>query len=389
MTRTDQDDDQDDNHDDNLDDNHGDVDDDAVAPRKLRHRRTAALGAAVVAVAVVPLLLRSAGGSGAGLEPAAKTARTHVSAGPNPPARSTAPAPTADLAAAAPYLYYSGNETPDVVAVMKATGIQAFTMSAMLAKNGCNPAWDGEDPIKGGWQERTIAAVRAAGGDVIVSFGGWEGSKLALVCGSARSLADAYESVIDAYQLRAIDLDVESTEFSDAGSRKRIAGALELIREEHPQTQLLVTMGTDLSGPETSLVTEVAAAGVAPDAWMLMPFDFAAGRVNLVQASARTAALLNKDLRAAYGYTEQDAYRHTGIVAMNGTTDTGEQLTVDGFTAIRDEAVRLGVSRLSYWATNRDRSCGGSSGFSLEAGSCSGLVQEDWAFARVAAGFSS
>ena len=61
---------------------------------------------------------------------------------------------------------------------MAATGIHDFTLAFVLAGRGCSPEWDGTRPLLGGSDAASIAAIRAAGGDVSVSFGGWSGRKL-------------------------------------------------------------------------------------------------------------------------------------------------------------------------------------------------------------------
>ncbi|MQY14440.1 hypothetical protein SRB5_46070 [Streptomyces sp. RB5] len=50
--------------------------------------------------------------------------------------------------------------------------------TSIPAQNGCNPAWDSRRPLTGGTDASTIAAIRAAGGDIVPSIGGWSGSKL-------------------------------------------------------------------------------------------------------------------------------------------------------------------------------------------------------------------
>jgi chitinase len=53
--------------------------------------------------------------------------------------------------------------------------------------------------------------VRSDGGDVIVSAGGYNGTKLGQVCGTATAAAAAaaYQQVINTYELHAFDFDLE------------------------------------------------------------------------------------------------------------------------------------------------------------------------------------
>src|SRR5262249_4993641 len=128
--------------------------------------------------------------------------------------------------AVAPYEYVGWGSPPDPTAVMRATGVRWFTLAFILSDGTCAPAWDGERPLTGGDDQAEINAIRAAGGDVVVSVGGWSGEKLGEACTSASALAGAYQRVINAYRLRALDIDIENTEFNSGTVRQRVVNAL-------------------------------------------------------------------------------------------------------------------------------------------------------------------
>jgi hypothetical protein len=161
--------------------------------------------------------------------------------------------------AAAPYLYEGWGDPPAPATVMNATGIRWFTMAFVLSGGGCNPAWDGNRPLTGGVDQQAINAIRAGGGDIIPSFGGWSGNKLGPNCSSAAALAGAYQQVINAYNLKAIDIDVENTdEFENDTVRNRILDALKIIKQNNPSIKTIVTFGTSTTGPTyygTQLIT--------------------------------------------------------------------------------------------------------------------------------------
>src|SRR4051794_16818625 len=82
--------------------------------------------------------------------------------------------------ASAPYLMPLDNNPPDAVAVLKATGQKAFQLAFILAPNGggCSPTWDGLRPVSSDTQvQGVISAIRANGGDVSVSIGGYGGTQ--------------------------------------------------------------------------------------------------------------------------------------------------------------------------------------------------------------------
>ncbi|MER6175213.1 chitinase, partial [Streptosporangium sp. NPDC001681] len=92
---------------------------------------------------------------------------------------------------------------------------------------------------------------------------------------------------------------------------------------------------------------------------------------------------LKNALKAANGWTDAQAYARMGISGMNGLSDQNELTTVAAWTQIRDWAKSKGLTRLAYWAVNRDRPCPGGNASS----ECSGIAQPNWEFTRVTAGF--
>ena len=69
------------------------------------------------------------------------------------------------------------------------------------------------------------------------------GTKLAVTCSSPEALAGAYQKVVSAYRLRAIDLDVEDTEIGSAVVRQRILSALIILRRQDPGLMISITIG--------------------------------------------------------------------------------------------------------------------------------------------------
>ncbi|GGK03424.1 hypothetical protein GCM10010123_36710 [Pilimelia anulata] len=291
-----------------------------------------------------------------------------------------AAAPPGAGTAAAPYLYLGWDSPPDPVAVMRATGITRYTMAFVLAQNGCNPAWDGQRPLAGGADARAIAAIRAAGGDVIPSFGGWSGSKLGTNCRTPEALAAAYQKVIDEYRLTAIDLDIENDdELNHLPNQDRIIAAVGIVKQKNPGIRVVVTLPTfrsGLSAPGKHLVENAKATGVDIDVYTIMPFNFGCtGGLDMYDCTVESTEALRATLRGVFGWTDQQAYARMGISGMNGASDNKEVTTPAQWTRIRDWARGKGLARFTYWAINRDRS------------GSSGTPQADWEFARITAGF--
>ena len=287
--------------------------------------------------------------------------------------------------AAAPYIYSWGN-VPNLTTVMSATGIKWFTKAFVLSGGGCSPAWDGNRPINGASDAQQIAAIRAAGGDIIPSVGGWSGNKLGPNCSSASALAGALQQVITAYNLKAIDMDVENTdEFESEVVQDRILGALKILKQNNPSLKTIVTIPTGTGGPSywgTRLINQGAALQANVDVWTIMPFNFGGGG-DMYAATVSSSEGLKNALKSAFGWSDATAYAHMGISGMNGRSDQGEITTTAQWTSVRDWAESHGLARLAFWSVNRDRGCAGG-GLSSD---CSSIAQPDWEFTRITAQF--
>ncbi|MFI9272183.1 chitinase [Kitasatospora sp. NPDC052896] len=286
----------------------------------------------------------------------------------------------------APYEYLGWGNPPDPVSVLSAGGVRQLTLAFMLSDGTCAPAWDGTRPLTGGSDQSAINRIRAAGGDVVVSFGGWAGNKLGEKCGSPSALAAAYQKVITTYRLHAMDIDIENTEVADAVVRQRVISALEIVKTADPALKVYVTFGTTPSGPDATgldLIARGAAARLPVDGWVIMPFDFGGHTGSMGAASAAAADSLARSVAKAYGYSLATAYRHIGISSMNGHTDEADEVasTADFTTMLRYAQVHH-LARFTFWAVNRDRPCpaGTSAG-----DTCSGIDQSPYAFTRLIA----
>jgi chitinase len=304
--------------------------------------------------------------------------------GTTPP--TTPPPSSGTKMASAPYIYPGWGNPPAPATVVNATGIRAFTMAFVLASNGCNPAWDGEGGLTGGVHAGTISAIRAAGADVIPSIGGWSGNKLGPNCSTADALAGAYQKIIDAFGLKAIDIDIEnSDEFENEAVQDRVLNALKIVKQRNSGVKTILTFGTTPSGPSyygTRLVQQAKALAANIDIFTQMPFDFGGG-ADMYGATVGASEGLKNLLKSTFGYTDGQAYSHMGISGMNGLSDQQELTTTDTWTRIRDYARNNGFARFTFWAVNRDRGCAGGGVVS----NCSGIAQADWAFTKISAGF--
>lgn len=292
--------------------------------------------------------------------------------------------------AAAPYLMPRDNNPPDAGAIMDATGLKAFQLAFILAPNGggCSPTWDGTAAVSSDTAVASvISGIRAKGGDVSVSIGGYGGTKLGQACSTSAATAAAYQQVITKYQLKAIDFDLEEPEYENATAISHEIGAAKILQQNNPGLYVSVTTagtadGTGWFGKQ--MLNEAKAQGFTPNNFSIMPFD---GGFN--GAAAQTSALTNFNaiLQTTFGWNAATAYAHEGFSGMNGRSDTGEYFRQADFQTVLDYATGHGMGRFTFWSLNRDRQCTPPDN-GTTSGVCSSVAQTPWEFAKFSVKFA-
>ncbi|MET9386215.1 carbohydrate-binding protein [Streptomyces sp. NPDC002928] len=293
--------------------------------------------------------------------------------------------------AAAPYLMPLDNNPPDASAIMDATGLKAFQLAFILAPNGggCSPTWGGTAAVSSDSAvQSVIDKIRAKGGDVSVSIGGYGGTKLGQACSDAAATAAAYQQVITKYDLHAIDFDLEEPEYENTAAIKNEIGAAKILQQNNSGLYVSVTTagtadGTGWFGKQ--MLLEAKSQGFTPNNFSIMPFD---GGFN--GAASQTSALTNFNsiLQSTFGWDQATAYAHEGFSGMNGRSDTGEYFTQADFQTVLDYATSHNMDRFTFWSLNRDRQCATPDNGGVTSGTCSSVAQNSWDFAKYSVTFA-
>jgi hypothetical protein len=266
------------------------------------------------------------------------------------------------------------------------------------SQDQCLPTWNG-DPSMGmdsGAFAEDIAALRAMGGDVVPSFGGYSadhgGTEIAETCKGAAQLAAAYESVITAYDVSRLDMDVEVDALDRTFSIDRRNKALTLVEDwavaQGRPLQIEYTLPVEPGGLEPNglyVLQNAVANGTRVDVVNIMTFDYYDGvTTEMGGATIRASRNLHRQLAELYPYK-----RSAALWAMQGTTILPG---IDDYPAATEVtypqdarqverfAARKGFSTLATWAAQRDN--GGCPG-TIDSDQCSGLEQPDWLFAGI------
>src|SRR5579884_1641168 len=288
---------------------------------------------------------------------------------------------------AAPYVMPLANNPPDLTAVMSASGAKAFTLAFIVANGGCTPAWEtdsGLDDVSSDTQVGPIInAIRAAGGDVVVSFGGYGGTKLGQTCGTPQATAAAEQAVISKYGLNALDFDLEEPEYENAAAINNELGAAQILQANNPGLYESITIPGTTSGTGyfgQQLLNNAKSLGFTPSNYAIMPFD---GGFSGASSQITTLQDFNTILMNTFGWSSATAYAREGISSMNGRTDSGEYFYQSDFQTVLSFAQSNHLGRFTFWSVNRDRQCTPPDNNGTLSATCSSVPQNSWDFTKI------
>ncbi|GFM18767.1 hypothetical protein PO1_contig-033-21 [Mycobacterium sp. PO1] len=306
----------------------------------------------------------------------------------------------------APYVDMGLWPVPDLVAIAQSRGASLVTLGFLQATPDGKLAWAGlsalapdSDFEQAQAINSSIAALQAAGGDVMISFGGASGTSLAQWYAtrglSARSLADAYVAVAQTYSLHRIDFDIEGAAVADAASIALRSQALALLQQDLPDLEVWYTLPvlpTGLTADGLNVVRSAVDAGVTLDGVNVMAMDYGESAAPTSGPNAKTmgayaiqaAESTYAQLSALYGeFGQSFGWNQVGVTPMIGVNDvTTEVFTVADAQALEEFARAKGLGMLSMWSVARDtpgslgQASPTASGLDLPAGSFSAVFND-------------
>jgi hypothetical protein len=296
------------------------------------------------------------------------------------------------------YLMPLDNNPPSassIASIMSTTGEKNFLLSFVLDAGGCTPAWDGnasELVSNDTTVAALISAIRAAGGDAGVSFGGYNGTELGETCSSASALAGAYQSVISKYQLTHVDFDIENTALGDTANELKRAQAIAILEKEDPKLTVSLTIpmtSIGLPGTGTGEIQQAIAAGARIDVFGIEDFDYGLTSGTQVSSDETVADDVASQLESLYGWSAATAWSHIGMTLMNGHTDQPSELfTQATFSSLLSFAQSNHVAWLSFWSLNRDQPCPAGVQEPWAPGTCSNITQNPYDFTKIVAQYT-
>ena len=178
----------------------------------------------------------------------------------------------------APYIDILSWPTLDISAIARTQRVLRYTLAFIVADSSKLPSWGGVIPLSQNFYATQIQNLRAQGGDVIISFGGASGQELGTVLNTYCQLKDAYQSVINRYNVTWADFDIEGYSISNKTSVDIRNQALSVIKRTNPGLKISYTLPvnpTGLTADGVYLIQSAVKYGLDLDVINLMTMDFA------------------------------------------------------------------------------------------------------------------
>lgn len=290
---------------------------------------------------------------------------------------------------AAPYVEAWGS--PSVLKqAREGAGQKYFTLASVLDSGGCEAKLNGQVDLNDpGWIS-AINATRAAGGDVMASFGGARGKELAVSCKSVDALKTQYKTVVDTLSLSRIDLDIETKQLDDEAANDRRNKALAQLQREYKKTGGTLDVDYTLPvGPKglrsasLALLENAKSNGVDVNLVNIMTMDYGSKVDDMGGAAISAAKSLHDQLHDIWpAKTDSQLWAMEGNTPKIGVNDTRSGVfSVTDAKKLVEFARSKGIQQLAFWSLTRDQMCG--QGRNDDSENCSGTTQRDWDFSRL------
>jgi uncharacterized repeat protein (TIGR01451 family) len=254
-----------------------------------------------------------------------------------------------------------------------------YTLAFVQALGGaCTASWAGTTPLANLYGS-DITSLRAAGGDVVVSFGGSAGTELSSACSSASAAQAQYQSVVSMFSVKRVDFDIEGGGVGAYALRDSAVAGLQAANSGLVVSYTLAVLNNGLQSQQVTIVQDALSKGVKLSTVNVMAMDFGSSYDNGGQMEV---AALYGAFSTAYqlqsmisGLSYKSAAQMTGITPMIGQNDTStEVFTIANAQQLVSDAHIYGFGFLGFWSATRDYACPGGVTGPPALGNCSGVV---------------
>lgn len=255
--------------------------------------------------------------------------------------------------------YFQGYSTGSMVDALRNDGLKNTTLAFAVTRGSC-----AFDPYI---TDRMADArnYKAAGGNLIISMGGADGTYAEIACSDDQMFALMDKLITDS-GTRRIDWDVEGQQLNNTDATARRNRVLLRLKAKYPDLQTSFTLPAWLNGLQANgmaMMRSTIAAGVQVDRVNVMLMTFGAENVRtMVSPSTMGQAVINgydatiNQLAGLYpSKTRAQIHAMAGMTPMIGVNDDNTVFTLADAQTVANYAKANGTGMIGYWSFQRDR----------------------------------
>lgn len=301
-----------------------------------------------------------------------------------------------------PFIDYAGTTTTtnppggynQITPIAKETNVRGVSLGFVTMSNtSTEPCWGAQPTLKaldGSHNKNDVAAFVKLGGTTVISIGGWDNHIPELIVTDENKVYDWYTKILDAYNVKRVDFDIEGNAQDDQeflGRHVRIVARLLKARSDlrisytlpvdagrearpkdvdgpgHPNdksdpTPELKPTGGYVAGFNVkgkAFLRMLAASGITPS--LVNGMVMTMGNHNRPQGKEAIIALkyMQHDLKLRFPHlTDQQAWSRIGACPMYGINDGKEMFTLNDMKELVTFATEKKIGSVGGWSANRD-----------------------------------
>jgi hypothetical protein len=276
-----------------------------------------------------------------------------------------------------PYVYLGNDDNFKLTNCDDAIGVKYYTLAFIIADHHRKPAtmssaatsspvnptpryptWFGNIPMSQNFYGDQIAAIRQRGGDVVCSFGGADGTEIAMTQKDPAALAAQYQAVIDQYKFTWLDFDIEGDNLEKHADANHLRNtALAMLQKKYPNLIISYTLPVDpdgISDASQKVLADAKAQGVVVHSANIMVMYFGKKFVSTGRGEGQLG--IDSALKARSQIQPIDPNIQIGLCPCIGTNGNHKEIfTVADAKVLRGFADKTDwICSLSFWSMNRD-----------------------------------
>ncbi len=283
----------------------------------------------------------------------------------------------------APYVDVTVYPTFSLMNCYNATGQKYYILAFITANGSGQPAWGGVTTMDQNFMLDQISQLRAVGGDVILSFGGENGTMIDATITNLSTLVSTYQSIINQYGATWLDFDIEGGAQTDVATLQRRDQAVKQLMANNSGLRVSYTLPVEPTGLINDGLTaynQAKSDGVNLYCVNVMAMDYGSYYAPNGHGGMGGYAI------SAGANTHTQTGTNVGITPMIGQNDASDELFSLSDAQQLVSSPGSATVMLAFWSAGRDN--GGCAGQTYASPTCSGVAESNYQYISTFKSFS-